>query len=76
MKTDMVSNALHESLIRNLKNLRVEQGMSQSNLADRADITQQAISLLENMQGSPKLSTLVRIAAALGKTINVELLDE
>jgi transcriptional regulator with XRE-family HTH domain/KaiC/GvpD/RAD55 family RecA-like ATPase len=50
----------------NIKELRVEAGMSQKELADRVELTPSYISQLESNQISPSLNSFVQICNALG----------
>jgi transcriptional regulator with XRE-family HTH domain len=50
-------------------NLRNEQNLSQTELADRVGTKQPAISRLESAAGLPTLGLLVRIAKALGRRL-------
>lgn len=50
-----------------IKELRLELGMSQKDLADKVDLTPSFISQVENNQVSPSLNSFLQIAAALGK---------
>jgi transcriptional regulator with XRE-family HTH domain len=49
-----------------LKWLRKQQGISQKSLADMSGTTQQQIALIENGKTDPRISTLDKIADALG----------
>ncbi len=53
---------------RNLRKHRVENGLSQGALAMRAQLHRTEISLLERGAREPRLSTIVRLARALGTT--------
>jgi transcriptional regulator with XRE-family HTH domain len=50
---------------------RVEIGMTQAQLAELADVTQQAISRVEKGEVIPRLATMWAIASALGTSIEV-----
>ena len=49
-----------------IKNLREQKGMTQKNLADRANITVATLSRYENNQRTPMSDIIVKIARALG----------
>lgn len=49
-----------------LRQIRIEQGLSQSQLAERSGVHQAAISVFENGKQSMPLSKLEKVAAALG----------
>lgn len=54
-----------------LKQLRKEHGWTQDELASRAGIAAKQISRIENAVMEPKLSTVLRLASALGVTLSV-----
>lgn len=53
-----------------MKLARVENGLSQQDLADKVDATRQTIGLIESGNYNPTLNLCIRIARALGKTLN------
>lgn len=57
---------------RNFARLRAESGLTQEQVAERANISQQYISGLERGQRNPTVETLYQIATALGVS-HVEL---
>ncbi|WP_420669282.1 helix-turn-helix transcriptional regulator [Mesorhizobium japonicum] len=57
---------------RALRQLRVESGLSQSDLAARANISRSAVQHLESGAGS-RLESVIRVLAALGR---LDALDE
>ena len=59
-------------VIRQLIQLRQEQGISQKELAERTGLTQSAISRLESGNHNPSLAFLSRIALGMGKQLHVE----
>ena len=56
-----------------IKELRLERGMTQEQLAREIQTTKSAISRLENHAESITLATLEKIAHALGKAVHIEL---
>jgi transcriptional regulator with XRE-family HTH domain len=48
-----------------IRDARLAAGLTQTELADRCELTQGAISQIENGDGSPRVTTLIRIAEAL-----------
>ena len=58
----------------NVLRLREAAGISQEELAFRADVHRTQISLIEGGQRLPRLETLVKLAGALGVTVN-DLVD-
>ncbi len=59
-----VSVAFGKVLLR----LRRERGLSQESLAGEADLQRKYISLLEKAEYQPKISTVFRLAEALGQS--------
>ncbi len=55
---------------RNIKNARAEQGLTQYMLAKKADISQTQLSDYENGNKLPGLTSIAKIAQALGKSID------
>lgn len=49
---------------------RVERGLSQQELSDLVGVTRQTIGLIESGKYNPTLSLCLRIARALGKTLD------
>lgn len=49
---------------------RVERGLSQAQLAEKAGATRQTIGMIEAGNYNPSLSLCVAICKALGKTLN------
>lgn len=56
-----------------IKELRLEKGMTQEQLAREIQTTKSAISRLENHADSITLATLEKVARALGKVVHIEL---
>lgn len=52
---------------------REEKGLTQTDVARRAGVSQQQIAKLENPDGNPTLATLEKVAAALGLRLEVHL---
>jgi transcriptional regulator with XRE-family HTH domain len=55
-----------ERLVDSLVAMRVSQGITQVDVAERMDTTQSAVSKFERAGGDPRLSTLQRYARAVG----------
>ena len=55
---------------KNLKKLRIEKGFSTRKFADEADIAHSAVGRLESGRSNPTITTLIRIADALGVDLN------
>jgi DNA-binding XRE family transcriptional regulator len=58
---------------RELARLRKQQGLSQSELARRAGLKQPAIARLESGAVKPTLDTIQRVAHALGREVEVNM---
>ena len=56
---------------REIIKLRLEQGLSQKELAERVGTRQSAISRLEGGEYNPSIEFLSKVAHALGKELNV-----
>jgi len=57
-----------EKLGRNLKRIRTEKGISQSDIAHSLDVSRGFVSNLENGKTNPTLATITRLANAIGVT--------
>lgn len=67
--TDMNEEML-EIVARNARTARTAAGLSLDALAARADISKGALVALEGARGNPNLTTLVRVADALGRPVS------
>ena len=56
----------HLELAERVKRARLEAGLTQSELAERAGLERKSVNRIENFQLSPTIDTLVRIAVVLG----------
>jgi transcriptional regulator with XRE-family HTH domain len=65
-RTDKQLTAISTQVCRILREQREKQGLSMTALAERAGLTQQAVSYIERGMRTPNLDTLLRIADALG----------
>lgn len=65
----MRESAILATLATNVRELRVECGLSQESLADTAEIQQTEISKIENRRSNPTISTLERLAYAFGVSV-------
>ena len=59
-----------------LKLARVENNLSQQELADLCDVTRQTIGLIEKGKYNPTLNLCIKISRALNKTLNDLFWDE
>lgn len=55
-----------EAFARNLRRAREKAGLSQETVAERAGMHRNAVALLETGKRDPKVSTVVKLAKALG----------
>ena len=55
----------------NLRELRLEAGMTQMQLAELVGIQQREITRIENGNGNPTLRTITRLLLAFGKTVTL-----
>ena len=54
----------------NLKLARIENNLTQQELAEKVEVTRQTIGLIEKGDYNPSLGLCIRIARALGKTLD------
>ena len=74
---DMATSAELAHTAELLKTERESQGLSLANMQDRTGISRAALCRLENLvDANPTISTLTRIAEALGKQLVVGLVDK
>ena len=66
---------LHEMLGQNIRRLRRRKGITQEQLAEKADVGQKQISKMESGRVHAKLSTYLRIANVFGVSIDHFLAD-
>ena len=64
-----------EEVITLFRNYRKELGMTQSQLGQKAGVTQPNLTRFESGNYNPSLEFMVRIAAAMGKKVKVVLED-
>lgn len=55
--------------------LRAAQGLTQAEMADRARIQRPVLSRIEGAKAMPTISTLERLAAALGARVEIRFVD-
>ena len=65
--------ARRERMVEDLVGLRLELGLSQTEVAARMGTSQSAVARLESGGADVRLSTLERYAAALGRVLDVRL---
>src|SRR4051794_22659671 len=66
----VMNDAALDVVARNVRAARVGAGWSLDALAARADVSKGALVALEGARGNPNLTTLVRIADALGRSVS------
>jgi len=66
----MDSKILNKNIADNLRQIRAQKRISQDDLADMCDISQQYICKIENEKVNPSILILFKIAEALNITIN------
>jgi quercetin dioxygenase-like cupin family protein len=65
-----LSRAALQTVARNVKAARVAAGLSLDSLSARAEVSKGALVALEGARGNPNLTTLVRLADALGQSLS------
>ena len=71
-----MNDAALETVAHNVKAARAAAGLSLDALAGRAEVSKGALVALEGARGNPNLTTLVRIADALGRSVSSLMEDE
>lgn len=59
-----------------IKRIRLERGLTQEQLAEKAGISQPHLSILENNQATPSLKTAIRLSSALGISLESMVTEE
>jgi quercetin dioxygenase-like cupin family protein len=70
-----VNEAALERVARNVRSARLAAGLSLDALARHAEVSKGALVALEGVRGNPNLTTLVRLADALGRSVS-SLMEE
>jgi len=73
---EVEQKSTRQSVIEQYVRWRKIQGMTQAELAKRAGIPRTNITRFESGNYNPSLEMLVRIAAALGMTLQVQLMEK
>jgi len=63
-------------MLSKLVDVRIERGMTQSDVADIIGTSQQSISKLESYDANPRLDTLRTYANAIGALIKIEIMKD
>jgi transcriptional regulator with XRE-family HTH domain len=66
----LMNDATLETVARNVRVARAAAGLSLDALAGRADVSKGALVALEGARSNPNLTTLVRLADALGRSVS------
>jgi transcriptional regulator with XRE-family HTH domain len=66
----VMNDAALDNVARNVRAARAGAGLSLDALAARADVSKGALVALEGARGNPNLTTLVRLADALGRSVS------
>jgi quercetin dioxygenase-like cupin family protein len=69
-ETTVMNDAALETVARNVRAARAAAGLSLDALAARAEVSKGALVALEGARGNPNLTTLVRLADALGRSVS------
>ena len=75
-KEDIVASDLRVALIGELIKARDEQGISQKDLEALSGVSQPVIARLEKGYTNPQIETLLKLLAALGKTLAIVPLEQ
>src|SRR4051812_112844 len=70
MKRPSMNEAALDTIAHNVRSARAAAGLSLDALAARADVSKGALVALEAARGNPNLTTLVRLADALGRSVS------
>ena len=68
---EMTESDLHAALIAALIQARQEQGLSQRQLEEISGVKQPQIARMEKGDANPQLDTLLKVLAAMGKTLAI-----
>ena len=72
----VMNEAALEIVARNVRSARAAAGLSLDALAARAEVSKGALVALEGARGNPNLTTLVRLADALGRSVSSLMEDD
>ena len=73
---EIAESDLHAALITALVRARQEQGLSQRQLEEISGVKQPQIARMEKGDANPQLDTLLKVLAALGKTLAIVPIKE
>ncbi len=66
----------HENLLRDLRKMRIEHGLTQEVVAERMGVTQPSVSQFERYDANPTLDTVRRYAMAVGARLSTTVIDD
>ncbi|MBV7271647.1 helix-turn-helix transcriptional regulator [Clostridiaceae bacterium UIB06] len=66
---------LEREIAKNLASIRKQEGLTQSNIADKTGLTQQMVSRLEKLGNSPTLESFLKYVVALDLKIKFEKIN-
>ena len=66
----------HENLLRDLRKMRIEHGLTQEVVAERMRVTQPSVSQFERYDANPTLDTVRRYAMAVGARLSTTVIDD
>lgn len=69
------SQAVERGLMRCIVEARLEEGLSQKELAERSGLKQSNLSRLENGNGNPSVATLAKVAHGLGRRLEISFVQ-
>ncbi|MBQ0040960.1 MAG: helix-turn-helix transcriptional regulator [Clostridiales bacterium] len=75
IKTEYENLEPEFQIVQSIIDARIERNMTQQELADSTGINRTDLSKLENGNANPSLKTLKRVAAGLGKRIEIRFYD-
>lgn len=70
-KAEWDAQAIEREIMRQIVEARMEEGITQQELAKRCDMKPSNLSRLENGNGNPSVATLARIARGLGRKLEI-----
>lgn len=70
-RAEWESQAVERDITRKIVEARMEEGLTQAQLAERCGMRAANLSRLENGNGNPSVATLERIAKGLGKKLEI-----
>lgn len=72
-KSNIILNVIGKGAVlitNNIWKIRTEKGLTQAQLAEKLNVQQSMISMIENEERNPSVDVLLKLAAALGVTVD------